>query len=257
MFLLPVMLFLFGTMMGSFGSVLIHRIYVGERGILWGRSHCPACQKTLGFQHLIPIVSFLVQGGKCAHCNAAISYSYPLLEVIMGLLFMAVGFQYGVEGLSWPLLYMLVVMFVFVVMSVYDLKYMEIPDEVSLPAIGAALLVSVFWGFPVHIVDGLLGAGGILLFFGLQIVVSRGRWIGLGDLRIGALMGLILGWQLSLVALFFSYVLGSVIAGVVAFAQRKSLRTEVPFGPFLTLGFLVALFWGRAILEWYLGFLVI
>lgn len=254
---LAVFFFLVGLSFGSFGSVLVHRIRHKEAGILTGRSKCTSCQHQLVAKDLVPVLSYLFLKGRCRYCKAAVSWMYPTIEVVTGLLFLAVFLFQGavVDG---PLFLSLYIMWCFVVMSVYDILYFEIPDEISLPAIVALLLTTGLASTPVSIGDGLLGVLIIVGFFAAQILVSRGTWMGLGDLRIGAIMGLFLGWQMGLVALICSYIIGSLVSIGLLFAQRKlSLRSEIPFGPFLSAGFMVAFFFGQDMLQWYLGLLAL
>ncbi len=242
-------LFLLGLALGSFLSVLIYRLHTGKPGILWGKSICPHCNKTLGAFELIPLFSYLIQGGKCRGCKRTIPWHYPVLELSNGLLFVGIALA-QFTPLPLYLFYGLVLIFVFF----YDLLYMEIPDEVMFPSIAVALLATfhfevVLWQ------SALLGAGGLVAFFLIQILLSHGRWLGGGDLRIGAFMGLILGWQLTLVAVFVSYLLGSIMSLVLLSAGRVSRKSMIAFGPFLVLGTLVALFYGQPLLTWYVTWL--
>jgi prepilin signal peptidase PulO-like enzyme (type II secretory pathway) len=183
------------------------------------------------------------------------------VELLMGVLFLLTAlFHFPFSPLladQLPVLSLGLYLFVtaaLAIITVYDLLYMEIPDEVSLPTIGILFLSTLLWGFPVAFTDGLLGAGIILAFFGAQILVSRGRWLGMGDLRIGAIMGLLLGWQLGLLALFASYVFGSVIVLLLLLGKKRySLNSEIPFAPFLVLGTLFAWYVGPSVLSWYIN----
>ncbi len=242
-------LFLIGLALGSFLSVLIYRLHNKKSGILWGKSICPHCNKRLGAFELIPLFSYLLQGGRCRGCKRAIPWHYPVLELVTGLLFVGIALA-QLAPLPLYLFYGLVLVFIFF----YDLLYMEIPDQAMLPSIAVALLAT----FHFEIIpwqDALWGAGGLFLFFLVQILVSKGRWLGGGDLRIGAFMGLILGWQLTLVAVFASYLLGSIVSLVLLATGRVSRKSMIPFGPFLVLGTLVALFYGQPLLKGYLTWL--
>lgn len=142
---------------------------------------------------------------------------------------------------------------VFLFLFVYDLKYMLLPDEVTLPAIVVLGLLSFFIGTSwLFLVSGVVvGAG----FFLLQYGLSRGRWIGGGDIRMGALMGALLGWPLVAVALLVSYVFGAVVSVGWLLSRRKRLGQAVPFGTFLAIGTLITLWWGQNMLDWYLQLL--
>lgn len=150
------------------------------------------------------------------------------------------------------LIYHLVITFVFVTISFYDILFQEIPDEISLPTIALAGLVGFFGHL--HSWDSLLiGLMIPVLFFGTLFVASNGRWLGGGDVRIGAIMGFLLGWPNILIGLFLAYLLGSIVSVVGLLTKKLSRKSAIPFGPFLFLGTYIAMFWGQDILGWYLG----
>lgn len=240
-------LFILGLMMGSFLSVVIHRLHFGKSGIFLGNSTCPHCNKRLGPQDLIPLVSYLWNKGKCRQCKKPISWHYPVLELSTAVLFVAMAVL-GLSPLPLYLFYGLVLIFIFF----YDLLYLEIPDEVMLPSIAVAIIGSFFIGTEVFF-SGFLGAAVIVGFFLLQILLSQGRWLGGGDLRIGAFMGFVLGLKLTLVALFMTYLIGSVISVALLMTGKVTRKSMIAFGPFLVLGTLVALFYGNTLLEAYLN----
>lgn len=240
---------LLGLTLGSFLSVLIPRLHEQKPGILGGRSECPYCHHKLSPGELIPVVSYFLSWGRCRSCKERIGWFYPALEVTTAILFIAVALS-GLTPLPLFLFYTVIIVFIFF----YDLLYMEIADEILLPSLVIAFLGSLHpatlssW-------EALWGAGMIVAFFLLQIVVSRGQWLGGGDLRIGAFMGLILGWKLGLIALFFSYLAGSVITITLLLAGKLTRKSQVPFGPFLMIGTLIALFFGNQLIELYLNFI--
>ena len=242
--------FLTGLCFGSFASVIIYRLHNGEKGLLWGRSKCPKCKHTLGPKDLIPVFSFLFSGFKCQHCRKPISFIYPLLELTMGLSFLITTYWIGIESL-WKLLYFLFLTFIFVTISFYDILFQEIPDSLSLPTIILAGLAGVFGHF--HTLSSLaIGFAIPVAFFGTLFLASRGRWLGGGDIRIGAIMGLVLGWPKVLVGLFLAYSIGSVFSAIGLATRRIHLKSAIPFGPFLFLGAYIAMIWGDRILDWYL-----
>lgn len=241
------LLFVLGLLVGSFLSVLIYRFHTGESGWVGGRSMCPHCHKKLSAKELIPVISYFYQGGKCRKCKKKISWHYPLLEISTGLIFVAVGMA-GLTPLPLYLVFASILTFIFF----YDLLYLEIPDEVMIPSIVIAFL-GTFLQTSVSVWDGLLGAGVLVLFFLVQIILSRGRWLGGGDLRIGAFMGLILGFKLSLLALFIGYLIGAIVSMLLIATGKATRKTMIAFGPFLVLGTFVGLFFGKELIEWYLN----
>lgn len=248
-----------GLLLGSFLNVIILRLKSGEK-IALGRSHCPHCGQTLAAYELVPLLSFILQKGRCRHCQKKISWQYPLVEFFTGGLFVLITYTL-VGGLN-PLdafysykidLWWLRDLFfvsVLIVIFVYDLKYYLILDKVTLPAIVIAWLFNWWWGFSFWgiLFAVLLGFG----FFAIQFFLSRGRWLGGGDLRLGALMGAMLAdWRLMIVALFLAYVIGAVASLFLLALKKKKLKSEVPFGVFLAIAAFIALGWGNEIVLWY------
>ncbi|QQR83599.1 prepilin peptidase [Candidatus Peregrinibacteria bacterium] len=189
-----------GLAFGSFASALIHRLHSREKGLLTGRSKCPKCQTALGPLQLIPLISYCIQKAKCAFCKEPISYRYPLLEVSMAAFFGLTTYLTEIASLPW-LLYYLFLTFIFVTISFYDLWFKEIPDELSLPTIVVTGVVGHLSG-AMNLSHLWIGFAIPVLFFGGMFLGSRGRWIGGGDVRIGGIMGFVLGYPQILVRLF-------------------------------------------------------
>ncbi|MEW6407639.1 MAG: prepilin peptidase [Patescibacteria group bacterium] len=288
-------IFIFGLIIGSFLNAVIYRLKFGG-SIIFGRSKCPYCKKTLGFWDLIPVLSFLFLRGRCRYCHKKISWQYPIVEIITALLFLSVfNFQFSIFNFQSIFndkifnfqnllsnIYYLVSFFYFlfvicclIVIFVYDLKYSLILDKILLfvgviSIIFYAALVFLdrtffnvstsldinfdhyrevnFW----NLLWGMLIGGG---FFLILYLLSGGRWIGAGDAKFGFLMGLWLLFPKILVALFFAFVLGGIVALILLFAGKKKMRSQISFGPFLALGTLFALLFGQQVLDWYLKWL--
>lgn len=255
------LLFIFGAAVGSFTSVVIYRMHTQEKGILTGKSKCTSCKTPLKPLDLIPIASYLFLRGKCKYCNKEISYMYPLLELMTGLLFslLFLKFQFVDSNLVFSEkilgMYALYAVYTFILVFTffYDLHYLKVADEILLPAILIGLIATLATPLTPHIFDALIGAGIGIAFFGIQILVSRGTWVGMGDLRIGAFMGVILGWKLIIVALFVSYLLGSVISIIIVLKKKQFFGIKIPFAPFLVIGTFITIFIGEEILKWYLN----
>ncbi len=268
-----ILVFIFGTAIGSFLSVIIHRIRHKQKGILLSHSVCPSCKKKLKWRHLIPVFSWLFLRGKCGYCGKKISTHYFSLEVITGLLFLLTflvwGFiieipstvdptllNYAINWHQFEIFIFYIILFTFLIgIFFYDLLYQEIPDRFSIPAIGITIAGVLLLGLTPPL-SMLIGGAGIFLFFLAQLVLSKGKWIGGGDLRLGALMGLLLGWQLGLIALVISYFLGSITSIVLLIQKKANRKSAIPFGPFLVTGTVIAIFYGNQILSWYLGTLM-
>lgn len=243
-----ILAFIFGTVVGSFLNVVSLRFNTGMG--LGGRSKCMSCSNTLTWRELIPIFSFAVQKGSCKKCKTKISWQYPLVEFIAGAIFVLIFFIYppvSYEASVHTLLY-LVVTCLLLVITVYDIKHKIIPDEFSYTFSAIALLGLFIGGSTYFHIPSMwsLLAGPILAApFALIWLVSKGKWMGLGD---GKLM-LGIGWILGIGAGINAVILAFWIASVVSVAwllivyKKFKPRTEIPFGPYLILGmYLVLLF---------------
>lgn len=269
--LLFITIFLTGLAAGSFLNSIIYRLQTGaphhlllKSGGGFSRSYCPHCKKTLGWQDLIPLLSFLFLKGKCRYCQAKISWQYPLVELSTGFLF---SFLFYTIFQSLNILtvqqfasffYLLIISCFLIVIFVYDLKHYIIPDKVIYPAIALALIYNVYQ-FAINnqqlAISSFLAAIFASVFFLAIVLISGGRWMGWGDPKLAFFMGLLLGFPNILVALFIAFLIGAIIGiGLIIFRQ-KTFKSEVPFGPFLVAGTLIALFWGKEIIGWYLHLL--
>lgn len=252
---------LFGLAVGSFLNVLIFRLPAGHG--LGGRSRCPQCGKAIRWYHNVPVVSFVLLGGRCADCRRPISWRYPAVELVTAALFVLVAWQhFGGEGFGgdaaalirnsqfvirdWFFIVVLILVFVI------DLERYLILDSVTLPAAALALAANLLLGLPwaTLVLGGILGGA----FFGLQYLLSRGRWIGDGDIRLGVLLGVMLGWKLLLVTLMLAYGVGSLVGLALVSTGRKQLGSRLPLGTFLAGGGIIALLWGEAATRAYQQF---
>ncbi|MEI7510976.1 MAG: prepilin peptidase [Candidatus Peregrinibacteria bacterium] len=268
--LIPNLFFLFflfglGLFFGSFANVVVLRLHAEQNGIFGGRSECPKCKHLLGFWDLVPLFSWIFLLGKCRYCKNPISWRYPFGEAIMGILWVFLFFFSGISlesilsGVDMARAgYFLLLGFFVHILFFADLYFSEVHRYVSVPAIAVALLFLPF-SFTPTLSHALLGALIPIAFFGTQILLSRfvftsrGDWVGEGDLDLGILMGLVLGWKGVMIALFLSYLLGSFVG--VAVMIKKGRGEQVPFGPFLLIAMIITLFWGQYIADWYWGIL--
>jgi len=249
-----IFIFLLGLIFGSFIAAWVSRAH-REMSVWSGRSHCVSCQYTLQAIDLIPVASFLLLKGKCRSCETPISKHYIFTEVLTGVVFLGLAVFYGVNFflVSPPFLFSLLASIFLIAVLVSDLSYQEIPF--SMTAYPALLLFIMAFGLGLaswqDMIVGAIIAGG---FFLLQYVLSKGKWIGFGDVALGMLMGVILGWQKTLLALFFAYVGGGIISVILLARKKANKKTALPFGVFLSLATFVALLWGEKIIDWYLSF---
>lgn len=247
--------FVVGLCFGSMITVVVPRLHARESGIAFGRSRCPYCKEVLHARDLVPVLSYLLLGGHCRHCKKTIHWQYPVTELFTGIVFVLLFKHYWsptpttetIAITTIALLYAVVLILV----GLYDLRFGEIPDSIIVPALFVAVILSPL-PFTPPIKSSIVGALIPLLFFGLLIAISNGTWMGGGDLRLGAFMGMILGWQHVLVALMCAYVLGSIVSIFLLSAGFKKRGDAIPFGPFLVIGTLFAILWGEYAVQWYI-----
>ncbi len=225
------LIFILGLCIGSFLNVIIIRLHDGASP-LKGRSMCPQCKHTLAWYELIPLASFIIQQGRCRHCQAHISWQYPFVEFGTGVLFAMLSspiFSYQFSVLSnFSITQLLNYLFlcILIVTFVTDLRWNLIYDAVVWPGIVLALLITLS---PYHLLAALVGGGA----FALQYILSRGAWVGSGDILLGAFLGLILGFPAILAALFLTYISGSLVALLLMSLGGKKTKDTLPLGCFM------------------------
>ena len=255
-------IFILGLFIGSFLNCVIYRLEKNQ-SFVKGRSYCPHCRHNLSWQDLVPILSFLLLKGKCRYCSEKISIQYPLVEISTALLFLMVfNSQFTVfneflvfsfqEIISFS--YLLACASLLLVIFVFDLKHFIIPDRIIFSLIAIVFLYRIFTfssfgGF----IAPILSAFGASAFFLVMFLISDGKWMGFGDVKLAFFMGLFLGWPNILVGLFFAFAIGAIIGIGLILAEKKTLKSKIPFGPFLIAGVFTAFFWGGGIINWYLN----
>ncbi|MEO8601834.1 MAG: A24 family peptidase [bacterium] len=243
--------FVFGALVGSFLNVCIHRLPSGE-SVAFPASHCPQCHAPIKPYDNIPIISWLVLRGRCRSCAAPISRRYPVVEMLGGLAAVAAlrGFGLNAEAL-------LVFAFLdaLIVITFIDLDHQIIPDAISLPGIFVGFAAALLFGTPTW----LESLGGILLGGGLLWAIAEGyarltdrEGMGGGDIKLLAMIGAFLGWRAIPVTVLIASLLGSVIGIGLMLARGRDAKMAIPFGPFLAVGAICALFWGDALIKWYM-----
>lgn len=218
---------------------------------MWGRSFCPNCKCELKIVDLIPLFSFIILKCKCRYCLQKISYQYFLIELSTGILFALAFLQHQTIDLFLMrnLFFILVLIFIFI----FDLKYYLILDRIIWPTFVIALITNLYLGFGIwNLALGIIiGA----TFFGLQYLVSNGKWLGFGDVKFGALLGVMFGWQLMLIVIAIAYVLGGLTAIILLLSKKKKFGEILPMGTFLALSAVIVLLWGGQILSYYISLL--
>ncbi|MBU0613811.1 prepilin peptidase [Patescibacteria group bacterium] len=258
--ILTIVFVVVGMFAGSFVNILVFR--TNEKKGLLEKSTCLSCKEKIALLDVIPVLSFIRLRGRCRKCSSAIHWQYPVVEMMTGILFglffartwLGIGIPDFVSFQELILVFLRdIILSVFLlVIFIYDFKYEVILDRYSLPAILIAILFNVALGC--NAVSMILGALLIGGFFAFQFLVSKGRWIGGGDIRLGVLMGFLLGVEVGLVALFLSYIIGSFVGIWLIFTKRRKLESYVPFGTFLSASTIICMLFGVYFWDWYISF---
>ena len=285
------LLFVFGAIVGSFVNVVAWRYKPGSSVFslkkLSGRSRCPYCSKQLSWIELVPFVSFAVQGRKCRTCKHRLSWQYPLVEFLSGSIFVVVPwFLYRFYNAQhiwidprffWGLVTFWVLVFlIWLLITIIDIRHYLVPNglNVALGVIGVLIAVSknaiVDMILPFHnsflrqyqlilspsqdvwfnhITGAVVGG----LFFTGLILLGRGRAMGWGDAKLAVASGLVIGWPEMGLSILLAFVIGGAFASVLLVLKKKSMKDKLPFAPFLISGFVISIFFGASIIQWYLG----
>lgn len=265
-------LFFLGLTAGSFINVLAFRYnpnkFLFGREIVGGRSFCRSCGVILKWYELIPVLSFLFQKGKCRSCGSKLSLQYPVVEIIGGLVFVFSFMKFQERALTdygnGSVAFWIAVFLILLLLSVIDFRLNIIPDELNVLLFLAGIAGGVFlppisffgfYGLPFsqnlwlsRLFGFLFGA----LFFGLLIMATDGKGMGMGDLKLASALGFLAGWPDILGIVVLSFIIGAVFSVILIILKRKTMKSAIPFGPFLAIGFILAFFFGETIIDFYL-----
>jgi len=242
---------IFGAILGSFLNVCIYRL-PKEESIVWPGSHCPHCKNPIKFYDNFPLISYLLLRGKCRYCKGPISAQYPLVEGITALSSLVLFMRFG-PSLSYLIYFAFVA--ALIVITVIDLYHQIIPDVISLPGIGVGLLASLIIPqitFFDSLIGILLGGGSLFLVATLYQWLFKREGMGGGDVKLLAMIGAFLGWKAVILTILLGSLVGSITGIIVMVMKGKDFKYAIPFGPFLSLGAVIALFYGPRIIDWYL-----
>lgn len=275
--ILTIYIFILGLCFGSFASVLISRTLNNEKGIVKGKSHCPDCHHQLMAIDLIPLFSFLFGKGKCRYCKKKISWIYPVLELTSAALFLFSFIALQLPSIGWQmdfannwfhsasqlnlfsltfwvtLIYLFALNLNLIAIVFSDLKEKAIPNSFLL-SWGILSLISLALSWPIDFFNILFALVAVTTVFGGQILISRGKWLGSGDFYFAIGMAILLGFEKTLVAIVFSYFIGSIISLILLASKKLSRKSTLPFTPFLALATLISLYFGNQIWLWYTSF---
>ena len=243
---------LFGLVIGSFLNVCIYRLPRGK-SVVFPPSACGSCQRELRWFENIPVVSWAVLGGKCARCQAPISIQYPLVELVTGLLFVA---TVAVTPISLLLAARLLFGCALIVLFAIDLEHQILPNAITLPGIVVGVLFALVGppGWRASLLGALIGGGVLYAIAAGYYYVRKEDGLGMGDVKMLAMIGAFLGWQQMLLTLVLASFAGAIVGVGVIALQRGTMKYALPFGTFLALGALASMLAGQPLIDWYAGF---
>lgn len=251
-FVIEIIVFIFGLCIGSFLNVCIYRIPISKSIASPARSICPGCGNIIHFFDNIPVISYLFLNRRCRHCNFIIPFRYPLVEILSGFFALLILNKFG---LSIDFFVYFVFIAMLIVVTFIDIDYRIIPDVITLPGIPvffafSFLLPGTNW---LNSLSGIIAGGGSLLIIALVYNLLTGKeGMGGGDIKLLAMIGALVGWQGVLVTIFISSAIGSIIGITLMLITRKGMKLAIPFGPFLSLGVIIYIFFGDVLINLYL-----
>lgn len=238
-------IFLLGCSIGSFLNVCIDRLPKGQ-DIVKSRSHCDFCKRTLSWYELVPVVSWLIQLGKSRCCRKKLSIQYPLVELITGIGFVYLFFVFSIYHLAFIIYIVSLLLFCsFLVLFISDLKYELLPTELLIISFAGCMSQMILLHTYVNILFGLCAGS----FFFLLWFFSKGKAMGDGDIWLAVLIGLITGYPGIIIALYIAFLTGAAVGVILILGKVKTLKSHIPFGPFLIFGLLVTLLWQKDLLS--------
>jgi leader peptidase (prepilin peptidase)/N-methyltransferase len=242
---------LFGAVIGSFLNVCIHRLPRGT-SIVWPASACPACGRQLAWFDNIPLVSYVVLGGRCRGCDEPIAWRYPIVEAVTAVMFAAGWWYYGPGPL---LISRLIFGCALIVLFAVDLEHHLLPNPITLPGIVVGFLFSFLTepGWRDSLIGIVIGGGVLFLIAEVYYRVRHEEGLGMGDVKMLAMIGGFLGWQLTVLSLMLASFAGTIIGIAMIATGRGTMKYALPFGTFLAVGAAVSAAAGHQILGWYLG----
>lgn len=257
-------IFVFGTVIGSFLNVLIYRLPIGLEFVKTN-SMCTNCKHRLNWYDLFPLFSWIFLGGKCRYCKSKISARYPIVEALNGafyvLVYLFLSGGNAIEGLNLTLVGYMIVFSCLIVIAWIDFEHQIIPDSMWISIFVGGLFIvadTVIKGefTKEFIISKIIGLFAVSGFFFLIGMLSKGAWMGGGDVKLMAAAGFVLGWKAVIVSMFFGAFAGVIFAIGRKIVSKKEMRGIIPFGPFLAIGVGLCAFVGEAIFNWYLNMFI-
>ena len=261
-----IFIFALGTVVGSFLNVCIHRLPRGE-SIVFPASHCPNCKRALNALDLIPVLGYFLLRGRCRYCCTPISLRYPVVEFVCGLLFVGMVLAFPLQSRPLDFAFYLIFTLLLLVIFFTDLEHQVVPDSVSVSGIFLGLFYNYIQGMFFHrgpVMNPFVSAifGMLLGYVLFYLIAVMGKWwfkkeaMGEGDLYLAAFLGAYLGWEGVLLSVFIAYFLAGLVLLMLLLSGRIKMEQYVPFGPALTAGGMIYLFFGPGIISWYMSFFI-
>jgi len=256
------LLFIIGSVIGSFLNVCIYR-FPRHQKIGLSRSHCPHCGEIIRWYDNIPLISYILLRGKCRHCGRHISFRYFIVELLTAFMLSSLWLQFGSTGLVLIAIYGIFISLL-IAASFIDLEFFTIPDSISLLGIIFGLAASSFYPLlmKAHIwyyglfrsfIGVLAGAGSLYIIGIIATAILKKEAMGMGDVKLLGMIGSFLGCPWVFFTIFCSSLLGTIV-GIVLIAMKKTdIRGRIPFGPYLAMGAVISIFFGKAIINWYIN----
>jgi len=259
--MLYIIFFIFGSLIGSFLNVCIYRVPEG-RSIVTPSSRCSSCGTPVRFYDNIPILSYIILGGKCRDCKTRLSFQYPFVEFLNAALYVLALHTFGIGSIGVLAVYLMFISALIVIFFI-DLEHQIIPNSITFPGIPIAVLLgstilpdpfnpSDMLGLKSSIIGFIAGGGSFYLIAVIGKAVLKKDAMGGGDIKMMAMIGGLLGWKAIILTTFMGSLFGSIMGVALIMIKGREWGSKIPFGPYLALGSLISLFWGHDILRWYL-----
>ena len=241
-----------GLCVGSFLNVCIYRLPRGE-SLVAPPSRCPSCSHPLRWFDNIPVLSWIALGARCRQCQARISAQYPIIEIVTALVWVLIVW---VTPPGWLLASRLVLATALIVLFMIDLEHQLLPNVITLPGIAIGLAFSLVAppGLVASLIGVVVGGGVLYAIAAAYYLVRKEEGMGMGDVKMLAMVGAFLGWRAVILTLVLSSFAGAIVGVVMMVVQRSNMQYALPFGTFLAVGTLIAMLWGNALIDWYLAF---
>jgi len=243
--------FIGGSIIGSFLNVIVYRL-PRKMSVLYPASHCIHCESTLRWYEKLPLISYLLQAGKCSHCHTHISFRYPLLELIVSVLFMVCA---GYAQNIYHFIFLTFIFSVFLCIIFIDIEHFIIPDKLLIAgAIGSIIYYTYIAEAAIYLylMDALIVFTVFMLLRSGSSFVFKKEGFGMGDVKLATLIGFLIGWKSAILSIFFGFVLAGLVITILMAGGWFKRKSYIPFGPFIISGMLTHLLFGKTIISWYL-----